>query len=233
MAFNTDNSAELRGATLSDLLFEPRAAVRPNPYFSGAKRISDLAFTLVILPVVIPLIALLWILVRLDGGPGFFVQTRVGKGGRHFRCLKLRTMAVDAEERLRKMCEADPAIAKEWRERQKLECDPRITRMGRFLRKTSLDELPQFINILRGEMSVVGPRPFMPAQQDLYTQAGGRAYFLMRPGVTGTWQVYGRSTTRFVDRVRFDENYYDDASLGYDLRLMAATGGVMMKMTGR
>lgn len=233
MAYNGNHSGEFRVNSISDIVFERKVRVRPNRYFKGIKRTSDLVFTLLMLPVVLPMIALLWALVRLDGGPGFFIQTRVGKDGKHFRCLKLRTMAVDAEERLRKMCESDPEIAREWHENQKLKVDPRITRVGHFLRKTSLDELPQFLNILRGDMSVVGPRPFMPDQQDLYTEAGGHAYFLMRPGVTGSWQVYGRSTTRFIDRVRFDESYYDKGSLAYDLRLMLATGAVMLKMTGR
>ena len=228
-----NSPASLILETASESFPERFTVLGRNSYFGGKKRVFDLVVTLFALPVALPLIAILWLLVRVDGGPGFFAQLRVGRDGRHFHCLKLRTMAVDAEERLRKMCESDPEIAKEWLENQKLECDPRITRVGEFLRKTSLDELPQLLNILLGDMSIVGPRPFMPDQQDLYTKAGGRAYFLMRPGITGSWQVFGRSATRFTDRVSYDQEYYNQASLGNDARLIIATISVVMKMTGR
>lgn len=210
-----------------------RQAVRPNRYFGIRKRLFDILMVLVAIPVVLPLVVVLWAMVRTDRGPGFYSQLRVGRDGRAFRCWKLRTMTPDAEDHLRRLCKADPAIAREWAENQKLAKDPRITRFGHFLRRSSLDELPQLWNILRGEMSFVGPRPFLPEQQALYTEAGGEAYFLMRPGVTGEWQVRGRSATRFVDRVRFDEAYYDNASLTQDLRLMAETVLVVARMTGR
>lgn len=231
MAYET--GAQTAVGSFSPSLSRSRRAVRPNPYFGLRKRVFDLLMVLMIVPVALPIVAVLWLLVRLDGGPGFYSQMRIGRGGRQFRCWKLRSMAVDADERLRRMCETDPEIAREWAENQKLACDPRITRIGHLLRKSSLDELPQFWNILRGDMSIVGPRPFLPEQQDLYTQAGGTAYFLMRPGVTGEWQVRGRSTTRFIDRVRFDEGYYDNASLVQDIGLMAETVKVVARMTGR
>ncbi len=210
-----------------------KTGIRSGFYFNRGKRVFDVLVMALALPTFLPLILVLWALVRRDGGPGFYYQPRVGRDGRIFNCWKLRTMAVDAEERLRKMCESDPRIAHEWHEHQKLANDPRITRIGHLLRKTSLDELPQLWNILRGEMSIVGPRPFMPAQQALYTEAGGRAYFHMRPGVTGAWQVDGRGTTRFVDRVRFDESYYNAASLPHDLGLILRTVTVVLRMTGR
>ncbi|MFT4149727.1 MAG: sugar transferase [Paracoccaceae bacterium] len=231
MAYKAASPASLASATLS--LPRLRRKVRPNTYFGLRKRVFDVALVLLAAPTVLPLVAILWLLVRLDGGPGFYSQPRVGRGGRVFRCWKLRSMITDADDRLREMCESDPRIAREWAENQKLAQDPRITPIGKFLRKSSLDELPQFWNIFRGDMSIVGPRPFLPDQQGLYTDAGGEAYFLMRPGVTGTWQVRGRSATRFVDRVRFDEGYYDDASLAQDLRLMGETVLVMARMTGR
>jgi exopolysaccharide production protein ExoY len=233
MTSNINTSANLTMETAGENFSEHFSAIGHNPYFGGKKRVFDLVMALLALPVSLPLIAVLWLLVRADGGPGFFAQARVGRDGRHFQCLKLRTMAVDAEDRLRKMCESDPQIAREWHENQKLEHDPRITRIGEFLRKTSLDELPQLLNILLGDMSIVGPRPFMPEQQDLYTAAGGRAYFLMRPGITGSWQVFGRSATRFIDRVGYDQEYYAQASLGNDARLIMATVSVVMKMTGK
>lgn len=231
MAYESSSPATLVG--FPSKLAKAQAPVRPNRYFGLRKRVFDLLLVAMMIPVALPVVALMWLLVRLDGGPGFYSQPRIGRDGRTFRCWKLRSMAVNAEERLRELCEADPKIAREWAENQKLANDPRITRIGQFLRKSSLDELPQLWNILVGDMSIVGPRPFLPEQQDLYTRAGGRAYFLMRPGVTGEWQVYGRSATRFVDRVRFDEGYYDNASLGQDVRLLMGTARVVVRMTGR
>ncbi|TMV86237.1 sugar transferase [Thioclava sp. BHET1] len=202
-------------------------------YKAWGKRTLDLFLILMILPVVMPVVALLWVVVRLDGGPGFFGQERVGRNGTLFTCWKLRTMRVDAESVLAEICASDPIVAREWHENQKLANDPRITRIGHFLRKSSLDELPQIFNILMGEMSFVGPRPFMTNQEHLYTKAGGEAYFSMRPGVTGPWQIDGRSATRFVDRIRFDEDYYQKMSLQYDLQLVMRTAGVVVKLTGR
>lgn len=231
MAYESSSPATLVG--FPSKLAKAQAPVRPNRYFGLRKRVFDLLLVAMMIPVALPVVALMWLLVRLDGGPGFYSQPRIGRDGRTFRCWKLRSMAVNAEERLRELCEADPKIAREWAENQKLANDPRITRIGQFLRKSSLDELPQLWNILVGDMSIVGPRPFLPEQQELYTRAGGRAYFLMRPGVTGEWQVYGRSATRFVDRVRFDEGYYDNASLRQDVRLLMGTARVVVRMTGR
>lgn len=202
-------------------------------YMGLPKRVFDIALSLLILPVVVPVVLLLCVMVRRDGGSAFFVQPRVGMNGRVFNCYKLRTMAVNAEERLKEMCDSNPEIAREWHENQKLAVDPRITKVGAFLRKTSLDELPQLINIFKGDMSLVGPRPFLIDQQSLYTEAGGRSYFHMRPGVTGLWQVEGRGTTRFVDRVHYDETYYAKASAAQDISLMMRTVGVVFKMTGR
>ena len=207
-------------------------AVRPTFYEAKGKRVFDLVMALAMLPVVLPLIALCWLLVRLDGGPGFYAQPRVGRDGKVFRCWKLRTMVVDAEAALKRLCERNPAIAREWRVKQKLARDPRITRIGRFLRATSLDELPQFFNVLMGDMSFVGPRPFMTDQTRIYLEAGGLSYFRMRPGITGHWQVYGRGVTSFAGRVDYDDSYYRAISPVEDLRLMIKTAGVVFKRTG-
>nr|WP_284040751.1 sugar transferase [Phaeovulum sp. NW3] len=212
--------------------FAAGAVVR-NRYTGAPQRMLDLLLVLIMVPALVPVIAVLCLLVRLDGGPCLFAQPRVGRDGRLFRCWKLRSMAVDAEDRLRDLCARDPAIAREWQAHQKLRNDPRITRIGAFLRKSSLDELPQIFNILSGDMSFVGPRPFTPDQQPMYEAAGGRAYFRMRPGVTGLWQLEGRGTTLFIDRVRYDEAYYRRASLRTDLMLIARTGLAVVKMTGQ
>mgnify|MGYP005988457259 FL=1 len=201
-------------------------------YRCVGKRALDVAITLVIILPVTLLLAVLVILARRDGGPGFYAQERVGLNGQTFKCLKLRTMAVDAEDRLKKLCEEDPAVALEWQKNQKLENDPRITRLGRILRATSLDELPQIYNVLLGQMSLVGPRPFLPSQNDLYWQAGGRAYYHCRPGITGPWQVEGRGQTSFLSRIEFDENYHSNLSFGGDIALMCKTVLVVLKRTG-
>jgi len=197
------------------------------------KRLFDVAFAICALPIVAPLIALLWALVRLDGGPGFFGHQRVGRGGCVYTCWKLRTMVPDAEARLEQHIASDPAIAHEWFHLQKLRQDPRITAVGNVLRKTSLDELPQIWNILVGEMSFIGPRPFTPDQLPLYVEVGGNAYFGLRPGISGPWQVFGRSTTRFIDRVHFDEGYACVCSFWGDIALILGTVKVVLKMTGR
>lgn len=188
------------------------------------KRAFDIGFVLAAAPFLVPLIVVLWILVKLDGGPGFYGQRRVGYGGRVFTCWKLRTMVPDADAALEKLCASDPEMAREWRETQKLKKDPRITRLGRLMRMTSLDEFPQFWNVLRGDMSIVGPRPFMQEQLELYTSIpGSEAYFEMRPGLTGLWQIHARGTSKFTDRVSYDAEYRCDQSLAYDLKIIGLT----------
>lgn len=209
------------------------ASAHPQIYRRFAKRGFDLVLGLLLLPVLLPVIGILWLLVRRDGGPGFFLQPRVGLDGKIFQCWKMRTMVVDAEAALKKMCDEDPERAHEWYVNQKLTHDPRITRIGRILRATSLDELPQLFNVLRGEMSFVGPRPFLIDQEPLYREAGGEAYFHMRPGITGAWQVDGRNATTFVARVAYDTAYYKQLTLRQDLKLLWKTAAVVLKRTGR
>ncbi|NNU80303.1 sugar transferase [Halovulum dunhuangense] len=201
-------------------------------YRQRLKRLMDLVLAVALLPMVAPLVAILWLMVRLDGGPGFYWQERVGRDGRRFRFWKLRSMVTDADAALRRACEADPRVAAEWHEMQKLRHDPRVTRLGAVLRKTSLDELPQLWNVLRGDMSLIGPRPFTVEQEKLYVEAGGTAYFRLRPGVTGLWQVEGRSATSFLERIRFDNAYYANLSLPLDLRILWRTCAVVLRGTG-
>lgn len=197
------------------------------------KRLFDILICVALAPIALPVIAIFALVVRTDGGSAFFNQTRVGKEGRHFKCLKLRTMRVDAEEHLIEMCRVDPEIRKEWELYQKLDKDPRITKVGNILRKTSLDELPQFLNVLFGDMSYFGPRPFMPSQSALYMNAGGEAYFDMRPGISGAWQVSARNESTFVERVEYDESYYKDMSLKTDLALLWKTFAVVVQRKGK
>lgn len=212
---------------------KPPQALISRLYLNGPKRLFDLALAALALPLLVPVIFGLYLAVRRDGGPGFFGQERVGLNGKTFKCWKLRTMVVDAERVLQEACDSDPEVANEWLTMQKLSDDPRITPVGHFLRQTSLDELPQIWNVLRGEMSFIGPRPFMVEQQDLYTDAGGGdGYFKLRPGISGLWQTEGRGTTTFLSRIRYDNEYYSKVSFGTDLKIILKTILVVLKRTG-
>ncbi|WP_085790797.1 sugar transferase [Roseivivax jejudonensis] len=201
-------------------------------YARYGKRAADIALALLLLPIVLPIIGALWVMTRADGGPGFFGHRRIGRRGRTFRCWKIRTMVVDAEARLSAHLAANPAAALEWARDFKLERDPRVTRLGAVLRATSLDELPQIWNVLRGEMSFVGPRPVVRAELCRYGR-NRTAYLALKPGITGLWQVSGRNDVSYESRVRMDVDYLSRISLGTDLRLVARTIGAVLGRTGR
>ncbi len=187
------------------------------------KRALDLAVAVPALVLVSPLLLLIMILIRSqDGGAAIFRQKRVGLGGREFWCLKLRTMLVDAQQRLDDLLESDPQAAEEWRTHGKLFNDPRITRLGNFLRKSSLDELPQLLNVVRGEMSLVGPRPIQNYECERYEDLF-RYYIATRPGITGLWQVSGRSNTSFDYRCELDATYVRRWTLWSDIVIMIRT----------
>jgi lipopolysaccharide/colanic/teichoic acid biosynthesis glycosyltransferase len=170
-------------------------------------RALDIALAAAILLFIAPLLVVVALLVKFqDGGPIFFAHKRIGRGGREFKCLKFRSMLVDSEARLQHMLATDEVARQEWHATQKLRKDPRITPLGAFLRRSSLDELPQFINVLRGEMSVVGPRPIVQAEVKRYGRRF-RHYTAVRPGITGLWQVGGRSDVSYRRRVAFDVMY--------------------------
>lgn len=200
-----------------------------TPYRSFLKRGLDIVAVLALSAIVLPLVAVLAALIAVSGHSPFYAQTRVGRDGRSFRLLKLRTMLPDAEALLEERLRTCPDSHAEWTRTQKLKNDPRITPLGRVLRKTSLDELPQFYNVLVGDMSLVGPRPMMPCQQDLYP---GSAYYRLRPGITGFWQISDRNECSFAARAEFDEAYEQSLSLGTDLRVLVATVGVVLRGTG-
>ncbi|MEM5477040.1 sugar transferase [Pacificibacter sp. AS14] len=222
--------------TSTEVLPSVRSKATPRKalvYRLFGKRLFDILICLALAPIALPVIAIIGLLIRKDGGSAFFSQTRVGKNGRHFKCLKLRTMRVDAEEYLLEMCRIDPEIRKEWELYQKLDKDPRITKIGNILRKTSLDELPQFLNVLFGDMSYFGPRPFLPSQSALYLNAGGEAYFKMNPGISGAWQVSTRNESTFIERVEYDEAYYKEMSFLTDITLLWKTFAVVIQRKGK
>ena len=190
---------------------------------SVMKRVTDFVLSGAALVFLLPVLLPLAIAIRLsDGGPALFKQRRIGRDGKEFRCYKFRSMVVDADVRLQQLLESDPLARKEWQETQKLENDPRITPFGQFLRKSSLDELPQLINILKGEMSIVGPRPIVQNEVEKYGDYFAH-YCQVRPGLTGLWQVSGRSDTSYGERVLLDVQYVSDWSYIGDIKIIAKT----------
>lgn len=204
----------------------------PSPYATYLKRVVDIVLAVLMLPILVPVIALLWLIVRRDGGAGFFGHNRVGRDGRIFKCWKMRSMQVDAEAKLISHLQANPAAAAEWARDHKLVNDPRITRIGSFLRKSSLDELPQIWNVLKGEMSFVGPRPVVAVELNRYG-ASKWAYLQTRPGITGLWQVSGRNNVSYDDRVAMDVSYSSDIRFGRDMWIMIKTAGAVVHGTGK
>lgn len=188
-----------------------------------AMRVLDAVLTSIalvfFLPLMIVIAALIWL---TDRGPILFAHKRIGRDGQTFPCLKFRSMVTNSEARLRELLERDPAAREEWERDHKLKNDPRITPIGRFLRKSSLDELPQLFNVLRGEMSLVGPRPIVEAEVPRY----GR-YFIdycaVRPGITGLWQISGRNDVSYRRRVAFDVIYRRTRSTKKNIGIIAAT----------
>ncbi len=200
------------------------------PYRNFGKRVLDILLVLLVLPFVLPVVAMLAIMVARDGHSPFYKQERVGRDGRVFKLWKLRTMVPDAKAHLEAYLAGNEAARREWDAYQKLTCDPRITAIGHLLRKSSLDELPQLWNVLKGDMSLVGPRPMMTEQRALYP---GNAYFSLRPGLTGLWQVSDRNESTFAQRADFDAQYEQKLSLFTDLKVMVATVGVVLRCTGQ
>ncbi len=170
-----------------------------------------------------PLLVVLAVMIWLqDGGSPIFAHRRIGRDGRHFWCLKFRTMLVDAEDRLADLLERDPVARAEWEKDHKLRNDPRVTRLGLFLRKSSLDELPQLFNVLKGEMSLVGPRPIVDAEAAKYGRRF-RHYCAVKPGITGLWQVSGRNDTTYRTRVAMDCIYARRRNAFMDAKVLVAT----------
>lgn len=195
------------------------------------KRTFDITASLSILIILSPLLFIISRKVGADGGPAIYGHERIGKGGKTFKCLKFRSMAVNSAELLDELLNNDPEAKKEWDDTFKLKNDPRITKIGHVLRRTSMDELPQLLNVLKGEMSLVGPRPIIQAELERYQEQVG--YYLMsKPGITGLWQVSGRSDVDYETRVYFDAWYVKNWSMWNDIAILVKTVGVVLKRDG-
>ena len=200
--------------------------------YSFLKRTVDITASAATLLLLSPVFLVTSLAIRKDSdGPAMFTQKRIGKDGKLFEIYKFRTMVPDADKKLFEMLEKDEKAREEYKLNKKLKHDPRITKVGNFLRKTSIDELPQLINVLKGDMSLVGPRPYLPREiKDM-----GEYYDTIiesKPGITGLWQVSGRSNTTFEERLHFDKEYNEKKSFTYDMGLLVKTVGSVVKGEG-
>lgn len=212
------------------------AGTRPDLRKLSADHVLTAAMNFVVALIALVFLAPVMIAVGLmvfaqDGGPVLFAHRRIGRNGRYFYCLKFRSMAVDAEQRLAQLLASDPAARAEWERDHKLRDDPRVTRLGSFLRKSSLDELPQLINVLRGEMSLVGPRPIVDAEIPKYGRRF-ESYCAVKPGITGLWQVSGRNDTSYRARVAMDCIYARQRNVLMDGMIIAATVPAVLMRKG-
>ncbi|MGW8180650.1 MAG: sugar transferase, partial [bacterium] len=203
-----------------------------NPANYLAKRVFDLTFAAVFLLLLAVPMLILSVLIKISSpGPVILRQERIGRNGKRFICYKFRTMHVDAEEHLKFILEQDSDARQEWEAYWKLKNDPRITSVGRFLRSSSLDELPQIINVLKGDMSLVGPRPYLP-REEKFLQEYGEVILSAPPGITGLWQTYGRSDKTYQERLSLDSWYVRNWNLWLDIVILIKTLTVVMKKEG-
>lgn len=208
-----------------------------HPFYPFFKRVFDIVFSLLFILVFSPLYLIIALLIKLESkGPIFYIGKRLGKGGKYITIYKFRTMYIDAEERLGDMLIKNPEMGKEWEIYQKLQNDPRCTRVGKFLRKTSLDEFPQFLNVLGGELSVVGPRPHYIHELERSEPSPLKKYahliLAVKPGITGLWQISGRSHLSFEDRVELDSLYCKKQSFFYDCSVVLKTIPLVLMSRG-
>jgi exopolysaccharide production protein ExoY len=203
---------------------------------NGVKRSFDILFSIIALILLLPAFLVITVLVKLSSpGPVFYCSLRIGRKGKLFKFWKFRSMHRDADQRLEVMLNSDPKLKREWQKYFKLRKDPRLTRIGSFLRKTSLDELPQFWNVLVGDLSVVGPRPYLPREADVIRKILGpemEKMFSVRPGLTGLWQTAGRIFLTFKERVELEVSYVDKRSFLLDLKLVARTIPILLFQKG-
>lgn len=197
------------------------------------KRAIDILGACVGILLLIPLTGIIYVVERIigDKGPVFYVQTRIGQNGKLFKMYKYRSMVVDAEKKLEQYINENEEVKEEYEKYKKLAKDPRVTKVGRLLRRTSLDEFPQFVNVLKGEMSLVGPRPYLPQEKE---EMNGyfKSITSLKPGLTGLWQISGRSDVTFVDRLEMDMSYYQNRTFKTDFRIIGKTIEKVIKREG-
>jgi exopolysaccharide production protein ExoY len=197
------------------------------------KRLFDVIVATVLLTTVAPLLAIIALIVAADGGGVLYVHERVGRDGKLFGCLKFRTMILGADRCLAEYFHLHPHASEEWQQAQKLDFDPRVTPLGRTLRRSSLDELPQLLNVITGNMSLVGPRPVTIGELQRHYRDRTSHYLSVRPGMTGLWQVSGRSGLGFDQRIALDEYYVENQSMWFDLVILMRTISVVIKRGGK
>jgi len=220
---------QLQNTRTNIIVFQNRLASQTRLFL---QQFLNYFFVVLLLPILLPIIAVFAFLIKRESpGPIFFTHNRVGKNGRVIPTYKFRSMFSDAKERLETLLK-DDAVRKEWERNFKLKEDPRITKIGKFLRKTSLDELPQIFNVLKGEMNFVGPRPVIQKEIDQYYKEDAEFYFMVKPGITGLWQVSGRSDTDYDFRVKIDKYYVVNWSLWLDIVILFKTIKVVLKRDG-
>lgn len=205
-----------------------------NIVYLGIKRIIDIIgslFGMIILVPVTIVIGIIRLIIKEERGPIFYSQKRIGKNGKYFKLYKYRSMIKNADDVLKEYLEENEEARKEFEEFQKLQNDPRITKLGNFLRKTSLDELPQMLNILKGDISFIGPRPIVDGEIDKYGENRGK-FLSVKPGLTGYWQVNGRSNTSYEDRMNMELYYVDNCSLWLDIKIFFKTFITVLKKEG-
>jgi exopolysaccharide production protein ExoY len=217
----------VRGRAVQLRLLEQQSCIE-GAVLSLLNRCAALVLLLLFAPL---MLAVAWLIWRTDGIPIVFGHYRVGHQGRLFRCLKFRTMVRDAQQVLERVLRDDPAARAQWAREQKLDNDPRITRVGHFLRRTSLDELPQLVNVLKGDMALVGPRPITVPELERYGITRWH-YLNVRPGMTGLWQVSGRNDVSYEERVRLDRRYVEQRNLFIDLGILLQTVKVVLARDG-
>ena len=211
---------------IENIINEDKNIKKPNIIYTIIKKAVDVMSGIVGTILLLPIILIVWIMrlvLKENDGPLFFEQIRIGKNGKQFRMYKFRTMVMEADEKLFKYLEENPEAKKEYKKYKKLKNDPRITKLGKILRKTSLDEFPQFINVLKGEMSLVGPRPYLHREKE---DLGGYYYDIIKnvkPGITGYWQVNGRNDVDFEERAYMDTYYIEHRGIIMDLKIILKT----------
>jgi exopolysaccharide production protein ExoY len=227
-----DGAAAWNGSEWEQISIALHELSTNRPHYRWLKRLLDIVIVCSFLPCLLPMLLLVAVIVRISSpGPILYRQRRIGRFGRDFELWKFRSMFVNSDEILQHHLLANDEAAREWRQSRKLKIDPRVTRLGSLLRRTSLDELPQFLNVLAGDMSLVGPRPIVSAEKSQYRDA----YFFYtsaRPGLTGLWQVSGRSDLSYRQRVALDEAYIRGWNLALDLQILWRTARVVWQSKG-